>query len=68
MLYEVITLGTGYDYTHRTTLVAAEARRGRRGVAVDFRLSDFDNQLDSMADRTGRVVSARVSNAAPEIM
>ncbi len=53
-------LGTGYDYAHRTTRVAAEARRGRRGIAVDYRLSDFENELDATTDRTGRVVSARV--------
>lgn len=53
-------LGTEYDYALRTGSVSAEARRGSRGLAVGYQMSDFSNDLDAAGDRTGRVVSARL--------
>jgi len=52
-------LGTGYDYTLNSGGVSAEVRKDRRGFAVDFRGSDFSDDLNPDADRTGTVLSVR---------
>lgn len=52
-------LGTGYDYSMRSGRIGAEARRDGRGIAVDYRGTDFTEDLNPDADRTGNVVSAR---------
>jgi hypothetical protein len=56
----VSVLGTGYDYALRTGRLGAEVRKGRRGLEVALRMSDFSDDLNAAADRTGRVVSARL--------
>jgi hypothetical protein len=61
----VSVLGTGYDQTLRTGQVTAEARRDRRGVAVSYRVSDFEDDRNPSADRTGQVVSARLFAPSP---
>ncbi len=53
-------LGTGYDYALNTGGVGAEVRKGRRGFALKYRVSDFADDLNPDADRTGQVVSARM--------
>lgn len=55
----ISVLGTGYDYQLRTGRVAAEVRKGRRGLEVAYRMSEFSDNLNPTADRTGRIVSAR---------
>jgi hypothetical protein len=55
----VSELGTGYDYSMRTGRVGAEARKDRRGAAVDLRFTDFTDDASPDADRTGKVVSVR---------
>ncbi|GJM44931.1 MAG: hypothetical protein DHS20C21_17730 [Gemmatimonadota bacterium] len=52
-------LGTGYDYSMRTGNVGAEVRKDRRGFALDYRGTDFTENLNPDADRTGNVISAR---------
>jgi len=54
------SLGTGYDYSMRSGRIGAEARKDGRGVAVDYRGTDFTEDRNPDADRTGNVVSARV--------
>ncbi len=53
-------LGTAYDYSMKTGGFAAEVRKDRRGAAVDYRITDFNDQLFTGADRTGNLVSVRV--------
>jgi hypothetical protein len=53
-------LGTAYDYSMRSGWASAEVRKDRRGAAVDYRGTDFTEDLNPGADRTGNVVSARV--------
>jgi len=55
----VSTLGTGYDYSMRSGRGGAEVRKDRRGAAVDYRGTDFTDDKNPDADRTGNVVSAR---------
>lgn len=52
-------LGTGYDYTLSTGGFSGEVRKNRRGLGLDFRASDFADDLNPDADRTGTVFSAR---------
>jgi hypothetical protein len=58
-------LGTGYDYSMRTGQLGAEVRKDRRGVALDYRMTDFTDDLNIDADRTGNVVSARAFTPGP---
>ncbi|NNE09938.1 MAG: hypothetical protein HKN20_15365, partial [Gemmatimonadetes bacterium] len=52
-------LGTEYDNVLLTGRIGADLHKGRRGVAVTYRMSDYTDDLNSGADRTGYVVSAR---------
>lgn len=52
-------LGTGYDYTLNSGGISAEVRKNRRGLAADFRATDFTDDLNIDADRTGTVFSVR---------
>jgi hypothetical protein len=52
-------LGDQYDYALRSGSISAEARKDRRGIAVAYRISDFDDGNNVEADRTAHVVSAR---------
>ncbi len=54
-------LGLRYDSGLLSGRVSAEARKNRRVLAVDYRVSDFSDQRNSDADRTGQVVSARIA-------
>jgi len=54
-------LGISYDSGLFTGRVSAEARRNRRVLAVEYRASDFNDQNNPDADRTGQVVSARIA-------
>lgn len=58
-------LGTSYDNSLKTGQVTAEVRKDRRGGAVSFRLSDYSDELNGAADRTGRVVSGRLYAPMP---
>jgi hypothetical protein len=51
------TLGSTYDYSMRTGHVSAEARKDRRGVALDYRITDFTDDLN--------IDSARVFTPGP---
>jgi len=53
-------LGTGYDYTLHSGGIGLEARKNRRGAAVKYRVSEFTDDRNTDADRTGQVLSARV--------
>jgi hypothetical protein len=52
-------LGSQYDNALRTGQLTAEAHRGRVGGALSYSVSDFSDQVDGAADRTGQVLSAR---------
>jgi hypothetical protein len=53
-------LGNRYDNALKSGEVTADVHRGRRGGAIGYRASAFSDALDPAADRTGRVVSARL--------
>ena len=53
-------LGSGYDNALQTGQVTLEGHRNRRGGALSYRFSDFSDDLNATADRTGQVVSARL--------
>ena len=53
-------LGTEYDYTLRAGGAGLEVRKSGRGLALDYRRSEFDNDNNLDADRVGQVYSARV--------
>lgn len=52
-------LGIKYDNRLHNGRLEGEYRKGGRALAVAFDLSSFSNKLDDVADRTGRIVSAR---------
>lgn len=52
-------LGNAYDYSLAGGHIGAEVRRGRRGLAVAYRISDFTDGNNGAADRQAHVVSAR---------
>lgn len=56
----VSNLGSKYDYALVTGNVGAEARYGKRGLAVNYRFTDYSDELSEVTDRQGQVVSARV--------
>lgn len=58
-------LGGSYDNSLKTGQLTVEAHKDRRGGAVSYRLSDFSDKLNSDADRTGQVVSARAYAPTP---
>ena len=53
-------LGDRYDNALKSGELTADLHRGRRGGAISYRASAFTDALDPAADRTGRVVSARL--------
>jgi len=53
-------LGNRYDNALKTGEVTAEVHKDRRGGAITYRASAFTDALAPAADRTGRVVSARL--------
>ena len=55
-------LGTGYDYLQQNFGVEGQWVGGRRGGAVRYDFTDFNNQLDDLTDRRGQVVSARFNS------
>ncbi len=59
-------LGGRYDNSLSSGRFSAEARKGGKVAAVDYRVSDFNDERNAAADRTGQVVSARI--AAPGIL
>lgn len=61
----VSALGTAYDNTLKTGQVTLDAHKDRRGGALSYSISDFSDNLDSGADRTGQVVSARLYAPTP---
>ncbi len=56
----VSNLGDKYDYSLTTGRVGAEVRKGGRGAAVTYRISEYTDELDAADDRQGQVVSARL--------
>ena len=58
-------LGTGYDHSLMTGQLTAESHRDRRGLAFSYRISDYTDELNANADRTGQVVSARLYAPSP---
>jgi hypothetical protein len=53
-------LGNRYDNALKNGDLTAEVHKGRRGGSISYRASAFSDALDPAADRTGRVVSARL--------
>jgi hypothetical protein len=53
-------LGTRYDDALRSGAITADVHRGRRGVAVTVQASSYTDDAMAEAERTGRVVSARL--------
>jgi hypothetical protein len=53
-------LGNRYDNALKNGEITAEVHKDRRGGAITYRASAFTDELDPAADRTGRVVSARL--------
>lgn len=53
-------LGNRYDNALKSGEFTAEVHKDRRGGAITYRASAFTDALDPAADRTGRVVSARL--------
>jgi hypothetical protein len=53
-------LGTTYDNRLLTGQVGADVKKKDFGGGVSYRITDFADEVNSAADRTGSVVSARV--------
>ena len=53
-------LGERYDNVLRAGQIGAEVSQNGRGVAVQYRISDFSDDLNAVAARRGHVVSARL--------
>lgn len=58
-------LGTGYDDRFLSGQVSADVRAGRRGGGVSFRMTDYSDALNPLADRQGQVVAARLYAPMP---
>lgn len=56
----VSQLGNGYDYTLQSGRVEAEARKDSKVVAVAYDYSVYTDHLFDDADRSGKIISARV--------
>jgi hypothetical protein len=54
-------LGGRYDNSLLSGRLSAEARKDGRVAAVEYRASDFNDDRNAAADRTGQVVSARIA-------
>ncbi len=52
-------LGERYDYLLQSGRIEGRAHFGPRFIAASFDYSDFSNELSSIADRQGKVVSVR---------
>jgi hypothetical protein len=52
-------LGTQYDSNLHNGRLAAELQKDGRGLAVDYRISNYSDKLNDLADRTGQVVAVR---------
>jgi len=53
-------LGSRYDNALKSGDLTADVHQGRRGAAISYRASSFTDEFDWAAERTGRVVSARL--------
>ena len=58
-------LGDRYDNAILSGQLTADIRKGRRGGGVTFRMTDFSDQLNAVADRRGQVVAARLYAPMP---
>lgn len=58
-------LGTQYDNSLKAGQATAEIHKNRRGLAVSYSVSDYNDELNDLAGRTGRVVSARMYTPSP---
>lgn len=58
-------LGSRYDDAFVSGQVTADVRSGPRGGGVSFRMTDYSDDLNSAADRRGRVVAARLYAPLP---
>jgi hypothetical protein len=58
-------LGSRYDNNLKTGQLTVEAHKDRRGGALSYAVSDFSDKLNSDADRTGQVASARLYAPSP---
>jgi hypothetical protein len=58
-------LGTAYDNALTVGQVTVRGQKGRRGGAVSYQMSDYTDDLNAQAARTGRVVSARFYTPSP---
>lgn len=52
-------LGDRYDHALLTTQLGMDVQSGRRGGGISLRTSNFSDERNEAADRTGQVVSAR---------
>jgi len=59
------TLGDAYDHSLLTTTWSADVQSGRRGGGLSLQTSNFSDDLNSSADRTGQVVSGRLYAPMP---
>jgi hypothetical protein len=53
-------LGTRYDNSLKAGQFTVEGQKDRRGGAVTYRISDYTDELNALANRKGQVVSARL--------
>ncbi|HEU4333787.1 MAG TPA: hypothetical protein VFT32_04775 [Candidatus Eisenbacteria bacterium] len=58
-------LGTSYDNALTLGQITVRGQKGRRGGAVSYQMSDYDDDLSAAAGRKGRVVSARLYTPSP---
>jgi len=53
-------LGTDYDNALKVGQINVHGQKGRRGAALSYQMSDYSDDVNAEAARTGRVVSARL--------
>lgn len=58
-------LGDRYDHALLTTQWSADVQSGRRGGGLSLRTSNFSDDLNSAADRTGQVFAGRLYAPMP---
>ena len=58
-------LGTQYDNSLKSGQATAEYHKDRRGVAISYSLSDYNDGINDATGRTGQVVSARMYAPTP---
>jgi len=61
----VSAFGTGYDNAFLNAQVTADVQKNRRGGGVSFQMSDYSDNLNSVADRQGQVVAGRLYAPMP---